>query len=259
MRALVVAAIVGSFLCLTDRRSADAQTLFTPVLREVPPEFLQDARVFGSPGLEAPVPASTVEPKYAAAAMLQKLQGTVQIDVVIGANGRVLRTRIARSLDSVYGLDDSALDAVKRWTFAPGVLGGQAVPVLARISLTFALQEPFRLSVATDVPADFVQNAVAIDVVGLEAPLVRERVEAKYTSTAMIERIQGTVEVDVVIGLDGSVLRARVAKSLDPRWGLDENAIFAARQWKFTPGTLNGRPVTVLARVPVDFRFRTAR
>lgn len=233
--------------------------MFTPVLGEVPREFLQDARVFGSPGLEAPVPASTVEPKFTAAAMREKLHGTVQIDVVIGANGRISRARIARSLDPIYGLDESALDAVKRWTFAPGVQGSQAVPVLARIGLTFALPEPLRLSVATDVPPDFLQYAVAIDVVGLEAPLVRERVEAKYTAKAMMARIEGTVDVDVVIGLDGSVLRARVAKSLDPRWGLDENAIFAARQWKFTPGTLNGRPVTVIARVPIDFRFRTSR
>jgi TonB family protein len=256
MRALLVAAIVGSFLLVADASFADAQTLFTPVLREVPPDFLEDARVFGSPGLEAPVPATTVQPKHTAAAMLQKLKGTVQIDVVIDANGRVSRARIARSLDSIYGLDDSALDAVKRWTFAPGVIGGEAVPVLARIGLTLALPEPLRLSVATDVPADFAQHAVALDTVGLEAPTVSERVDAKYTANAMMERIQGTVDVDVVIGMDGSVLRARVAKSIDARWGLDDNAIFAARQLKFTPGALNGRPVTVLGRVSIEFSLR---
>ena len=68
-----------------------------------------------------------------------------------------------------------------------------------------------------------------------------------------MDRIQGTVDVDVLIGANGTVLRARVAKSLDARWGLDDNAIFAARQWTFTPGTLNGRPVTVIGRISVEF------
>ncbi len=257
MRTLSMVAVVGSVFLLQPvaEASPDAQTLITPVLREVPPEFLQDARVVGSPGLEAPVTASTVQPNYTAAATREKVEGTVHIDVVIGANGRVARARIARSLDSQYGLDDSALDAARRWIFAPGLAAGQPVPVLARIILTFNLQEQLRPSVATEVPPDFVLNAVSMDAVGLEAPMVKQRVEPKYTSKAMMERIQGTVDVDVLIGADGKVLRARVAKSLDPRWGLDDNAIFAARQWTFTPGTLNGRPVTVIGRVSVEFSF----
>jgi len=255
MRALLVATIVGAiFLPLpVDGLPAGLQNLITPVLREVPPEFLQDARILGSPGLETPVPASTVQPKYTAAATREKIEGIVQLDIVIGVNGRVTRTRVARSLDAQYGLDDSALDAVKRWIFAPGLVAGQPVPVLARILLTFEMQEQLRPSVAPDVPADFVLNAVAMDAVGLDAPMVKQRVQAKYTSRAMMDRIQGTVDVDVLIGANGTVLRARVAKSLDARWGLDDNAIFAARQWTFTPGTLNGRPVTVIGRISVEF------
>ena len=92
-----------------------------------------------TPGLVEPVVISQPAPKYTIAAMRAKIPGEVHVDAVIGTDGTVVRARIARSLDTQYGLDDEALKAVKQWTFKPGSLKGEKVPVLARLVLTFRL------------------------------------------------------------------------------------------------------------------------
>jgi TonB family protein len=55
---------------------------------------------------------------------------------------------------------------------------------------------------------------------------------------------------------DGSVADARVTRSLDARFGLDDEAIAAAKQWRFRPGTLNGKPVPVVVSIELMFSVR---
>jgi outer membrane biosynthesis protein TonB len=45
-----------------------------------------------------------------------------------------------------------------------------------------------------------------------------------------------------------------VTRSLDPH-GLDEEAIIAVREWRFTPGRIGKTPVDVLVSILLDFRI----
>jgi outer membrane biosynthesis protein TonB len=45
----------------------------------------------------------------------------------------------------------------------------------------------------------------------------------------------------------------RVTRSLDP--GLDASAIRSIMAWRFQPGTKNGKPVPVQAKIDVNFRL----
>ena len=47
-----------------------------------------------------------------------------------------------RSLDKDLGLDAEALAVAKTWTFEPGTLKGEAVPVVITANLAFQLHEP---------------------------------------------------------------------------------------------------------------------
>ncbi len=102
-------------------------------------EFAKGTVPENTPGLTKPVARAKPLPKYTAEAMRAKIQGEVLVDVVVGTDGTVLRARIAQSLDPDYGLDESALATAKQWTFEPGVLTGEKVPVLMRLTLTFTL------------------------------------------------------------------------------------------------------------------------
>jgi len=116
-------------------------------------------------------------------------------------------------------------------------------------------QSVLREPVMSEISLDFHNRAVPFGTVGLTAPVIDKQVSAVYTPEAMRARVQGTVDVDIVIDSRGQVVRARVAKSLDDRFGLDDNAIFAARQWTFKPGQAAGKPVFVIARISVSFRL----
>ncbi len=91
---------------------------------------------------------------------------------------------------------------------------------------------------------------------GVTVPTVVREVKPMYTSEAMRARIQGTVWVECVVRTDGSVGNVEVVRSLDPRFGLDEEAIKAAKQWRFRPGTRLGEPVPVLVTIELTFTLR---
>jgi TonB family protein len=72
----------------------------------------------------------------------------------------------------------------------------------------------------------------------------------------MRAKIVGTVEVDAVVLPDGTVGQVRVVKSLDKPTGLDDQALGAAREWMFTPGTLDGKPVSMRVGIVLTFSLR---
>jgi TonB family protein len=91
---------------------------------------------------------------------------------------------------------------------------------------------------------------------GVSLPRVIREVKPQYTADAMRAKVQGTVLLECVVMPDGSVSDTRIVRSLDPVFGLDQEAIKAARQWKFVPGVRNGEPVPVLITIELTFTLR---
>jgi protein TonB len=93
-------------------------------------------------GVTSPLLIKEVKPNYTGDAMRAKLQGVVEMEAVVLADGSVdpNRIKITRSLDSTFGLDQQAIIAVRQWRFRPGTYKGQPVPVLVNVELTFTLR-----------------------------------------------------------------------------------------------------------------------
>jgi TonB family protein len=89
---------------------------------------------------------------------------------------------------------------------------------------------------------------------GIVPPTLLMQVSPRYTADALRQRIQGTVMLEVVVSREGVPVAIRVTRSLDP--GLDEEAIAAAREWRFTPGRLGSTPVDVLVTIVLTFHVR---
>ena len=85
--------------------------------------------------------------------------------------------------------------------------------------------------------------------------MLRE-VKPQYTSDAMRAKVQGTVLLECVVRPDGSVGDVKVVRSLDPTFGLDQEAMKAARKWRFAPGHAQGEPVAVLVTIELTFTLR---
>lgn len=73
-----------------------------------------------------------------------------------------------------------------------------------------------------------------------------------YPEDAKAAKVSGTVIAEAVIGEDGSVTGARILRSIAL---LDDAALAAARQWKYTPTTLNGKAVPVIMTVSIVFKL----
>ncbi len=91
---------------------------------------------------------------------------------------------------------------------------------------------------------------------GVTAPRLLREVKPQYTADAMRAKVQGIVELEAVVLPDGSVGDIRIVRSLDPVFGLDQEAIKAVKQWRFIPGTRFGQPVAVLVGVELQFTLR---
>lgn len=102
-------------------------------------------------------------------------------------------------------------------------------------------------------PDDFLKGVYADDTVDLVQPKVTRSVHPKYTVAAMRAKVQGAVELQAVIDVDGTVARVRVMEGLHPE--LNAAALMAAKQWTFEPGTLNGKAVPVAVKLKFEFRL----
>jgi TonB family protein len=91
---------------------------------------------------------------------------------------------------------------------------------------------------------------------GVTLPRVLVEVKPQYTSDAMRAKVQGMVLLECVVKSDGSVGDVQVVRSLDSAFGLDQEAINAARKWRFAPGTRMGEPVSVLVTIELTFTLR---
>lgn len=88
---------------------------------------------------------------------------------------------------------------------------------------------------------------------GVTPPIDIYRGKPQYTAEAMRARIQGSVWVECVVQPNGACTDLRVVRSLDAIYGLDLEAIQAAGQWRFRPGTRRGEPVPVLVTIELAF------
>jgi protein TonB len=91
---------------------------------------------------------------------------------------------------------------------------------------------------------------------GVTLPRVLHQVKPTYTPEALRANVEGTVVLQAVVRTHGEPSDISVVRSLDTRFGLDQQAVAALRQWRFAPGKRLGQPVPVLVQIEVTFSSR---
>ena len=92
---------------------------------------------------------------------------------------------------------------------------------------------------------------------GAVDPVPVYRAEPQYTAAAVTAHISGEVWVECTVLPSGACVAARVIRSLDPRFGLDQEAIRTAERWRFRPGRdKQGRAVSFVVSIAVEFNLR---
>jgi TonB family protein len=163
------------------------------------------------------------------------------LDSLLERHDPVHRTALRAA---VTAIETAAFDAVRQLRYDP--------PHEAPLSFPIGIQVGTPAPVAApSVSGQYVIPDSAIRVGGnIKAPTKIRDVRPVYPDIAQQARVQGVVIIEVVIGPEGHVQDAKVLRSIPL---LDEAALDAVRQWRFTPTLLNGVPVPVIMTVTVNF------
>ena len=88
-------------------------------------------------GVSAPVPLNSVEAEFSDEARRAKYQGVCLISLIVDAQGNPQNPRIVRTLG--MGLDEKAIEAVRKYKFKPARKGNTPVPVMITVEVNFRL------------------------------------------------------------------------------------------------------------------------
>jgi len=91
---------------------------------------------------------------------------------------------------------------------------------------------------------------------GVTMPIELRKGMARYTTEAIRARAQGAITVECVVRPSGVCTNIRVVHAFNPTFGLDQEAIKAAAQWRFRPGMRRGEAVPVLVTMEIAFALR---
>jgi TonB family protein len=103
-----------------------------------PPRIGQAGGIFRvGGGVTAPKVIQAPDPIYSEEARQKHVTGTVVLWVVVGADGLPHQIRVQKSVG--YGLDEAAIEAVRRWKFKPSTKDGVPVNVQINVEVNFRL------------------------------------------------------------------------------------------------------------------------
>lgn len=122
--------VFATALSLGQATTADSRT---PPADANPPVY----RVGGE--VKPPRPVYTPDPEYTLAARRARLQGIVVVNIVLMPDGRARDLRVVRPLG--LGLDEEAIEAVKKWKFEPARMNGKPVTVNVTVEVAFRLRD----------------------------------------------------------------------------------------------------------------------
>jgi TonB family protein len=113
---------------------------------------------------------------------------------------------------------------------------------------------------ATPIPATPTPSVLEGDIVAVgpevSRPVMIYQVEPKYPPLALEMRINGDVEAEALVGIDGTVEQVRILDASRAGFGFEKATEDAVYQWRYKPATKNGVKVRVWVRIHVPFRYR---
>jgi|SRR5262245_19460998 len=87
----------------------------------------------------------------------------------------------------------------------------------------------------------------------IKSPQLVQKVTPVYPDAARRAGEEGHVTLKTRVLKDGSVADVEVKKCTNPGHGFEAAAMDALKQWRYEPGTLNGKPAEVEFTVTIDF------
>ena len=113
-------------------------------LSDVPDPSLGDRTIDAKVEVEVdqrPRTLSTPDPKYPPAARRAEREGLVELEFIVGVDGRASDITVIKEEPKGFSFGEAAIEAVKRWRFVPAKKGGDSVPMRVKIPIRFTLDD----------------------------------------------------------------------------------------------------------------------
>jgi periplasmic protein TonB len=105
---------------------------------EGPPPSEPEGPIHVGGDVKAPNKLSAPQPQYTEIARKARIQGVVIVQAIIDKQGNVTDVKVLKGLP--MGLDQAAVDAIRKWKFEPATLNGKPVDVYYNLTVNFTLQ-----------------------------------------------------------------------------------------------------------------------
>jgi TonB family protein len=202
-----------------------------------------------APGLSLPFVEDGAMPKPGS----EVSDESVVLEFTVTAGGAV------RDIHAIHGSDAAAellAASLATWKFRPATTGETAVEATARIRFVKGqgdddAKAPLTPPVPEGKSTELQQALENSAAVGFSEPVLLHRVDAEYSDAARAAGVKGVVELRIIVDAAGNVLNPTVITGLGS--GLDQKAIEAVSQWKFTPAYKDGKPVAMSKTVEINF------
>jgi protein TonB len=214
-----------------------------------PPEPPETAGVPDQPGNRdegvitppALIDETMVLPEYPEAEKDSGIEGSVLLQAVILKDGTVGEITVVEGVEGHPALEESAKEALGQCRFKPATEDGDPVDMTIQIPIAFRLDD--------DKKAGGDENAAET----MPQLITESIVKPEYPEEARDAGVTGMMLVETEVLPDGTPGKITIKEGIAGYPGFDQMAIEAVKQWRFTPGTRNGEPVTATVMIPIEF------
>lgn len=199
-----------------------------------------------------PKPIKTPPPQYPGNMLRAGLAGRVMMEFIIDTEGRVQNPIVVESNNPWF--ERPAIEAVLKWTFHPGEMGGLKVNTRARQLLDFntdylargetGLWVVPRLRNPKDLPPELRWHT---------APQPLNTAFPVYPFASLLAEQSGASEIRFIVGPDGRIVASQLLGSTHPEMG--HAALTMIEAWGFTPPKMkDGTPCYAVLTMKHNFK-----
>lgn len=201
--------------------------------------------------VDAPVRATErVAAIYPANLKDQRVIGIAEVSCLIAESGAVGELKVEAQSRPEFG--EAALQALRQWKFRPGESGGK--PTAARVTVPFSFipsDAELEELEARRTPEALMPGPPVLDAGELsEMPNLKREVKPAVPRGLRQWMVENAV-VRFIVDENGRPRDIHILVTTEPACG--QLALEAVRQWKFSPGKIEGRIVRVAMEVPISF------
>ena len=188
---------------------------------------------------------------YPELALVQGIEGTLEVKVLVNEKGGVSEVAVVSSSDPIFV--DPTLSDLKKFEFVPASVDGKATELWLRMDIGFKTQHSW--TSAFDGEEQSQQSSSEWALVGdgempqFDQEILRDNIV--FPKEAMARGAAGVVVVRARVSTEGEVVAMEVEGTADA--DLAEAAFQAVAATPFTPGTEAGEPKEMWTMIPITF------